>query len=370
MIEARAAVLLDEGSQPRLTDVQIRGPIRDEVLVRIDAVGICHTDVSLAARWPAKRMPMTFGHEGAGTVVATGPDSRRRGGEQVVLTFDSCGSCGACASGAPAYCDHATTLNMRGDRGDEASALRLDGHPIRGGFFGQSSFATHALARSANAIPIGESIDPALAAPLGCSVQTGVGTVLNALAAGADDTVVVFGAGGVGLSAVMGARIAGCRAVVAVDPVAERRSLATRLGATTVVDPADGDVAAAVVEATGGGASLAVDTTAVPDVLAGACAALRAGGTLALVGLGALMAPLPVGLIMARGLRVRGVVEGDSDPHAFIPRLADLVRSGDLPVGEVVTRFAFDDFDAAWSAATSGGAVKPVLVMPRQDAIS
>lgn len=365
MIDARAAVLHDEGSDPRLTDVQIRPPVGDEVLVRLDAVGICHTDVSLAARWPAKRLPMTFGHEGSGTVVDAGPDARVRAGEQVVLTFDSCGGCASCASGAPAYCDHATARNMRGDRGDDLSALRVDGVPIRGGFFGQSSFATHALARSANAIPLRDAIDPALAAPLGCSVQTGVGTVLNALAAGADDALVVFGAGGVGLSAVMGGRIAGCRTVVAVDPVAERRSLATTLGATAVLDPADGDVVAAVVEATGGGATLAIDTTAVPDVITGACAALRAQGTLALVGLGALTAPLPVGLIMARGLRLRGVVEGDSDPHAFIPRLADLVRSGDLPLGEMVTRFDFDRFDAAWDAAKSGTAVKPVLVMPR-----
>jgi aryl-alcohol dehydrogenase len=364
VIDARAAVLLDEGADPQLADVQIRLPVDDEVLVRIEAVGICHTDVSLAARWPARRLPMVFGHEGAGTVLAAGPHAVACEGQQVVLTFASCGRCVNCTAGRPAYCAASTELNMRGDRVGESSALRLGGNPIKGGFFGQSSFATHALARPANTVVLDDPVDMALAAPLGCSVQTGVGTVLNALALGPDETLVVFGAGAVGLSAVMGARIAGCRAVVAVDPIPERRTLATELGATATVDPVDGDVVPALVELTGGGPTAAVDTTALPDVIAAALSALQACGTLALVGLGALTAELPVGLVMAKGLRVRGVVEGDSTPHVFIPRLADLWRRGDLPLDKLVSRFALDDFDAAWTAAKAGHAVKPVVVMP------
>ncbi|GAB7071388.1 zinc-binding dehydrogenase [Mycobacterium hodleri] len=365
MTNARAAVLLTEESEPQLVDVEVRAPVDAEVLVRVDAVGICHTDVSVAARWPARKLPMVFGHEGVGTVVEAGPRARVELGRQVVLTFASCGRCPSCTAARPAYCDHATTLNMRGDRADDASALRLGGIPLRGDFFGQSSFATHVLGGPSNTIPLTEPLDPALAAPLACSVQTGVGTVLNAAAAGADDAVVVFGAGGVGLSAVMGARIAGCRAIVAVDPNAERRSVATELGATAVLDPTEDDVAAHLADLTGGGPTIAVDTTALPAVIATALVALRACGTLALVGLGALTAELPVGLIMAKGLRVRGVVEGDSDPHVFIPRLAELTRRGELPLEKLVTRFAFDDFGAAWAAAVSGTAIKPVLTMPR-----
>jgi aryl-alcohol dehydrogenase len=136
------------------------------------------------------------------------------------------------------------------------------------------------------------------------------------------------------------------------------------LGATSVLDPTD-DVIAHLPDLTGGGPTVAVDTTALPAVIATALATLRACGTLALVGLGALHADLPVGLIMAKGLRVRGVVEGDSDPHVFIPRLAELSRRGELPLEKLVTRFAFDDFGAAWSAATTGTAIKPVVTMPR-----
>lgn len=364
MINARAAVLLAEGAAPRLTDVAIRPPAGDEALVRIDAVGICHTDLTMAAKWPSAKLPMVFGHEGVGTVVDAGPAARAAVDDRVVLTFASCSSCPNCVAGRPAYCARSTTLNLRGDRADASSALRIDAEPLRGGFFGQSSFATHVLVRPANAVVLDDDIDPTLAAPLACSVQTGVGTVLNALAVGADDSVVVYGAGAVGLSAVMGAVIAGCRDIVAVDPIAERRSLATELGATRVIDPVGDDATALLSELPGGGPTAAVDTTALPAVIAGALTGLQSCGTLALVGLGALTAELPVGSVMAKGLRVRGVVEGDSVPHLFIPKLVDWWRRGDLPLEKLVTCFAFDDFDAAWAAAAAGTAVKPVLTLP------
>lgn len=363
MIDARAAVLLQSGADPALTDVSMRPPRADEVLVRIEAVGICHTDVSVAARWPQRRMPMVLGHEGCGTVVAAGSEAGLDSGVRVVLTFASCGVCAFCTAGQPAYCAESTALNLRGDGGGDAAALHLDGRPVCGGFFGQSSHATFALARRRNAVVIPDDIDPVSAAPLGCSVQTGVGTVLNALTPRPEDPVVVFGAGAVGLSAVMGAHIAGCRTVVAVDPVAERRTLASELGATATVDPTDGDVAERIVGLTAGGAQAAVDTTALPDVLATALGVLRSRGRLAVVGLGTPVAPLPVGLIMGKGLTVRGVVEGDSEPQTFIPYLVDLVRRGDLPVERMVTRYEFSEFGRAWEAARTSATVKPVLVM-------
>lgn len=359
MLNARAAVVFDAGADPALTDVQIREPVGDEVLVRIDAVGICHTDVSVAARF--RKLPMVFGHEGAGTVVGAGPEAAPRIGDQVVLTFASCGRCGNCRADAPAYCERSTDLNMRGSARDESSALHRDGVPVGGGFFGQSSFSTYAIAGSRNAVVLPEPVDPALAAPLGCSVQTGVGAVLNVLAPQPTEALVVFGAGAVGLSAVMGARIAGCRTVIAVDPIAQRRTLATELGASATVDPTATDAVAAVLELTGGVAA-AVDTTARPEVLAAAVGVLAERGTLALLGLGALTADLPIAAIMGKGLTLRGVVEGDSEPHTFIPRLVELHRRGELPLDKFVSRYAFDDFDRAWAAAKAADVVKPVLV--------
>lgn len=356
-MKARAAVLLEAGQDPQLTDVELRDPIADEVLVRIDAVGICHTDITMAAI--VAKTPMVFGHEGAGTVVAAGPAATHRAGDQVVLTFASCGSCANCATDRPAYCDQSTNLNMRGGRRDETSALRLAGAPITGGFFGQSSFATHAIAGSRNAVALPAGIDPALAAPLGCSVQTGVGTVLNVI--GPAPSIAVFGAGAVGLSAVMGARLAGAETIIAVDPIAERRALAAEFGATATIDPTVADAAAEIMALTGGVAG-AVDTTARPDVIASAVGVLASRGTLALVGLGAPTAELPVTLIMAKGLTVRGVVEGDSDPQVFIPQLAQYHRDGTLPLDRLVRTFAFDNFERAWAAAKSGSVIKPVLL--------
>ncbi len=361
MRAARAVVLLEAGADPQLTDVQIREPVADEALVRVAAVGICHTDVTMAARWPTHRLPMVFGHEAAGTVAAVGPCCDLRVGEQVVLSFASCGQCDFCLCGQPAYCELSQKLNMRGDGGDDASAFRLRGQPIVGGFCGQSSFATYALVRQRNAVAVSAAIEPGLAAPLGCSVQTGVGTVLNCLTPRPGDGVAVFGVGAVGLSAVMGARIAGCGAIVAVDPVAERRTLAAELGATATVDPRSIDPAAAIRDLTGGGAHAAVDTTAIPEVLATAVSALRSRGTLAIVGLGAPTAALPVDRIMGRGLAVRGVVMGESNPKTFVPHLVELWRRGELPLDKLVTTYRFDDFPLAWAAAQAGQVVKPVL---------
>jgi aryl-alcohol dehydrogenase len=137
------------------------------------------------------------------------------------------------------------------------------------------------------------------------------------------------------------------------------------LGATMTVDPTVDDTVARLAGLPGGGPTAAVDTTAVPAVIADALVTLRSCGRLALVGLGALTAELPMGLIMAKGLRIRGAVEGDSDPHVFIPRLAGLCRRGDLPIEKLVTTFGFEDFGEAWSAAKTGDAVKPVVLMPR-----
>ena len=369
MVASRAAVLTEAGGAPVLADIEVREPVGDEVLIKIGAVGICHTDISLAARWPAKRMPIVFGHEGCGVVEAVGPGAAVPVGQRVVLTFNSCGVCPQCAAGRPAYCDRSTTLNMRGDRADGSGALSWSGAsggsngPVVGGFFGQSSFSTYAIATQRNTVPIGEQIDAATAAPLGCSVQTGVGAVLNALRPGIGDSIAVFGAGAVGLSAVMGARIAGCRTIIAVDPIAERRSLAMDLGATHVIDPTESAVVEALVEHSAGGVGHALDTTAIPAVLADAVAALRTRGQLGIVGLGAPTAELPVGLVMGRGLSIRGIVEGDSVPQTFIPGLVDLYSRGDLPLEKLITPYAFSDFDSAWQAARSGSVVKPVLTV-------
>ncbi|MFC9238320.1 zinc-binding dehydrogenase [Streptomyces decoyicus] len=356
----QAALVESPGGPFTIRDLDIEAPRPDEILVRITAAGICHTDLSTRQIWP--RGPMVFGHEGAGVVAAVGAAvTTVAPGDSVCLSYRSCGACGQCVSGHSAYCERGiNALNASGSRTDGSTGLSRAGAQVFGNFFGQSSFATHALAYESNTVKIPADFPPVLAAPLGCGVQTGAGTVLNVLRPSEGTSVVVFGAGGVGLSAVMAAVAKGCT-VIAVDPVASRRTVAEELGAMAVLDPtAVGDVATAVRDLTGGGTHHAIDTTGQPAVISQAVAALRQRGTLALVGIGA-RAEFDIMTVLTKGIRIRGVIEGDAVPAEFIPRLIGLHRQGKLPVEKLITEFRFDDIEAAAQAASAGRAIKPVL---------
>lgn len=357
----RAAVVEVPGGPFVVRDLELEPPRPEEVLVRVAAAGICHTDLAMRDAWSPARTPMVFGHEGAGVVEAVGAAvTSVAPGDRVCLSFASCGACERCASGNPAYCLR-SGMNVAGTRADGSTPLSAGGkEPVFGCFFGQSSFAGHALAYGNNSVRIPESLPLAVAAPLGCGVQTGVGTVLDVLAPEPGSTLAVFGAGGVGLSAVMAARSAGC-AVVAVDPVASRRDLALELGATAALDPARPALAATLRSLTGGGAHHAVDTTGRSDVIGTALAALRRQGTLALVGMGA-RAELDIMTVLANGLRLRGVIEGDAVPAVGIPRLADLHRRGLLPLEKLIVEYPFEEIARAAEDMRAGRTVKPVLI--------
>ncbi|MEU9125132.1 NAD(P)-dependent alcohol dehydrogenase [Streptomyces sp. NPDC048506] len=353
----QAACVESIGGPFIIRDLDLEGPGPGEVLVRIRAAGICHTDLSARQLWP--RLPMVFGHEGAGTVEAVGAGVKNVGpGDNVCLSYRSCGTCDQCATGQTAYCSTGiNALNASGTRPDGSTALSRDGAPVHGHFFSQSSFATYALAHERNCVKIGD-LSPVLAAPLGCGVQTGAGTVLNVLRPEPGSVLAVFGAGSVGLSAAMAAVAVGCT-VVAVDPAPARREAAQQLGAT-VIDPAAADVPAAIRDATDGGPHHALDTTGQSAVISQAIAALRQRGTLALVGIGK-TAEFDVMTVMTKGLSLRGVIEGDAEPALFIPRLIELHQQGKLPLERIITEFPFTQIEAAAQASLAGEAIKPVL---------
>ncbi|KWT56779.1 alcohol dehydrogenase [Streptomyces albus subsp. albus] len=363
----RAALVEAPGGPFAVQDLELEAPRADEMLVRITAAGICHTDLSMRRVWPSQRLPMVFGHEGAGVVEAVGDAvTGFVPGDTVCLTYRSCGGCAQCAVGEPAYCEDAGVLNAGGCRPDGSSPLsRTDGAPVYGNFFGQSAFASHCLTTESNTVKVPADVPAAVAAPLGCGVQTGVGTVRTVLCPSPGATLAVFGAGGVGLSAVMAAVADDCT-VIAVDPIAARRSLAMELGASAVIDPtAEDDVVAALRDLTHGGPRYAIDTTGKPAVVSQAIGALRKRGTLALVGIGtAQFDTLPV---LTKGLTLRGVTEGDAVPAKTIPELIGLYRQGRLPLEKLITEFPFTDIEAAAEAAATGRVVKPVLVGPAAD---
>ncbi|MCF4137232.1 NAD(P)-dependent alcohol dehydrogenase [Streptomyces sp. Tue 6430] len=360
MRRVRAAVTEAPGAPFTVRDVSLEDPRPYEVLVRMTAAGICHTDLAMRDTWPRRLTPMVFGHEGAGRVEAVGARvSGLAPGDHVCLTFASCGACEQCAAGHPAYCHAARARNFSGGRDDGTTALSLDGAPLYAGFFGQSSFATHAVVHERGVVKVPADLPAAVAAPLGCSGQTGAGTVLNRLRPQPGSSLVVLGAGGVGLSALMAAVAVGCDPVVAVDPVASRRALATGLGAKAALAPGD-DLVAALRDLTGGGAHHVVETTGRPEMARRGVGALRPRGELALVGIGGEVTFDVMGLL-AKGVRVHGVIEGDSDPGRFLPELIGLHGRGLFPLDRLVTTFPFEDIGAAVTAMGDGTVVKPVL---------
>ena len=221
-MKIRAAVTESKGAPFALQELEL-GELRpDEVLVEVAAAGVCHTDLIIRDQWLPTPLPAVLGHEGAGIVRQLGSAvTEVEVGDRVGMSFNSCGSCPTCRTGRPFYCHDIFGRNFAAARPDGTTALSRDGEPVHSHFFGQSSFATHAVATERNVTVLPEAISLDIAAPLGCGVQTGAGSVLNAFRAPAGSTLAVFGTGGVGLSAVMAGVIAGCTTIVGVDMQAE-----------------------------------------------------------------------------------------------------------------------------------------------------
>lgn len=371
MSTASVAALAVPGEEKyRITEVVVDDPQEHEILIRIVAAGMCHTDATVKDRWSGPGLaPIVLGHEGAGVVERTG--SAVRGiapGDKVVVTFNSCGTCASCRSGHPSYCLRFNDLNMSATgapRADGTSGLSLpDGTPLAGGFFGQSSFAGHALASDRNVLLVdaADEDDLALLAPFGCGFQTGAGSVFNEASPRVGQAVAVFGAGAVGLAAVMAAALTPAAAIIAVDIVPSRLELARRLGATATVNSAEQDVAAELTRITGGtGVNVGVETTGVPAVQRTAVDSLAWQGTLVVIGaqFGRDFATPATGLL--KGRSVRGVVEGGSDVYTFLPALVGLYRAGRFPADKLIRQYPLEQINQAAEDSHSGATVKPVL---------
>lgn len=343
-----------------VADVEVDEPRGGEILVRIEAAGICHTDLVNRVAGTSDR-PVLLGHEGAGVVEAVGDGvGTVTPGDRVVLTFRHCGRCVNCTAQRPAYCRDALRLNQFGARADGTPRVTVAGQPVLDGFFGQSSLAGYALTTEDNTVVVDADVDPLLAAPLGCGFQTGAGAVLNLLRPRPGRTLAVFGAGAVGLAGVLAALAAEVEAVIVVEPSPQRRALAESLGVRAALDPAD-DPVRAIRDLTGGGADYALDTTGRPDVLADAVSALAVGGAAVAVGLGAGVPKIDLRDLVMRGKSVHGCLEGDSVPAVFIPHLIELHAQGRFPIERLVAAFPHGDVNAAVSAQHAGDVVKPVL---------
>ncbi|GAB3930791.1 aryl-alcohol dehydrogenase [Microlunatus endophyticus] len=287
-------------------------------------------------------------------------------GDNVALSFTSCGRCHNCLAGRGAYCIHFGALNVGGTRPDGSTTLiDSSGAPVHGNFFGQSSFATHAIATAANAVKLPDGAPVDISGPLGCGIQTGAGTVLNSLAVPAGASIVISGTGAVGLSGIMGAKIAGATTIIAVDLVDGRLEFAKTLGATHIINSKNEDLAKQVIQITGGGADYAFDTTGAAEVIESLVKATTYGAKIALVGASKPGSTIPLALVSASGRTVIGAIEGDAVPQNFIPQLLDLHRAGQFPFDRLITSYPFEQLNQAISDTATGKTVKALLVMPK-----
>lgn len=349
----------------RIVEVELDTPRPDEVLVKIVAVGLCHTDIAVK-QGEILPPPAVLGHEGSGVVVAVGSDvAGIAAGDCVVLSFSSCGTCRNCSSGTPSYCTGPIANAFGGTRADGSPTIHIGGEPVAANFFGQSSFATHALVRARNVVKVADHLPLDHLGPLGCGIQTGAGTVLRALDCRPGAAIAILGSGAVGLSAVMAARLRGCDPIIVVEPHAARRSLALELGATHAIAPLDGGIGAAILSVAAGGIEYLIDTTGQVAVCSDAASAMAKKGVVALLGAAPPGTPVPgdYGMLLQRGVTIRGVAFGDSDPAVFIPELIAHYERGEFPFDRLLGFYSFRDINRAIEDQHLGRCVKAVLRM-------
>ncbi|SDT43710.1 zinc-binding dehydrogenase [Jiangella sp. DSM 45060] len=372
-VATRAAVLWRLGAPPpyaggsalTVESLALSGPEAGELLVRVEAAGLCHSDLSVINGSRPRPTPMVLGHEAAGVVEAAGPGVIDVApGDHVVMTFvPSCGHCLECAAGRPAMCTVGAAANGAGvlvsggtrfSRGDEEFAQHL----------GVSAFAERTVVSRGSVVVVPPSVPFDVAAMLGCAVLTGFGAVVNTAGVRPGESAVVFGLGGVGLSAVMAAVLAGAHPVVAVDTVPSKLSLAASLGASHVLDATADGLVDAVRDLTGGGADHAFECVGSAAVLETAFAATARGGATVAVGLPdpSHRSALPAVTLTGEGRVLRGSYMGSAAPARDIPRLIRLWEAGKLPIDRLHTAdLAFDGLPAAFDELASGRAVRQLL---------
>jgi aryl-alcohol dehydrogenase len=366
-VEIKVAVARQAHQPFSIERATLEAPRPDEVLVQILGVGLCHTDLIARDQFIPIRLPAVLGHEGAGVVIEVGRDVKKvRPGDKVVLSFSSCGKCTRCGEQLPSYCREFPALNYAGTRSDGTSGLQIGGTPVSAHFFGQSSFASHALAQERNVVKIEDADLPiAILGPLGCGLQTGAGGVMRSLACPAGSSIAIFGGGPVGLAAVMGAIIQNCGTIVLVEPVEARRAMALSLGATHVIDPFAVNVREAIREISPEGVEFAFETSGREAVVETALESLCSHGLLGLVG----VPPRPesslsinLAALITYGRRIHGIIEGDSDLDNFIPQLVAHHKAGRFPFDRLIRTFPFDAINDAVVSQLAGECIKAVLV--------
>ena len=362
--EIKAAVIRKKGGPFQIETLMLEEPRPDEVLIRIVATGMCHTDMVARDQLYTVPLPVVLGHEGAGIVEQVGSSVKKIApGDHVVLTYMWCGHCKPCLNGHLTYCANFYPLNFGGVREDGSTATQDKQGAVHDHFFGQSSFGTYALAHERNVVKVPTDAPLELLGPLGCGIQTGAGAVMNRLKVRPGSSFAAFGGGAVGLSAVMAARVSGATTIIAADVVPSRLALAKELGATHTINSRETDPVEAVRQLTAGGADFTLESSGRPAVLRQAIDALAIRGTCGIVGAPALgtEASFDVNGVMTAGKTIVGIVEGDSVPDLFIPSLVELYQQERFPFDKLVKFYSLEQINQAAEDSEKGITIKPIV---------
>jgi aryl-alcohol dehydrogenase len=368
-METKAAVVFERSGKFSIETLQISEPKGDEILVRVVASGICHTDIAGREQYlpvpPERAFPFVFGHEGAGVVEKVGSQvTKVKPGDHVALSWDFCGACPTCKSGNEPYCDEVFLHNFNGARPDGSATLRKGDQVIHGSFFCQSSFAEFSLANERNVVKLSKDIPIEIAGPLGCGIRTGAGAVMKTLRPDPGASIAIFGVGPVGISALLAAVVCGCTTIIAVDVITDRLEKAKEFGATHTINANETDPVEAIRDLTGGGVEYSLECVGNPQVLRQAVDSLPRLGVCGLLGVvppGTEVA-LDMELLM-NGRMVRGILAGDSISDLFIPKLLELYSQGRFPFDRMITYYPFEDINQAVEDMLQGKVIKPVLKM-------
>ncbi|TIA44664.1 NAD(P)-binding protein [Aureobasidium pullulans] len=359
----------------KIEDVTTREIKDDELLVELVASGICHTDVMCGTGTGNPDLfyyPRVLGHEGSGYVKAVGSKVKvAKPGDAVLLSFDWCGECESCKNGLPSLCYESMPLNF-GNKPAFESTNPEDPTVIAGKFFGQSSFSRYSVAKQNSVVNVTDLVESKeelqAFAPLGCGFQTGAGTVINVAKATEKDAIAILGLGGVGLSAIMAAKLSGCRTIIGIDRVDSRMETAKSLGATHVLDTSKLPTGLTVVQAVqniceGAGPSITIDTTGAPVLVMAGIEMTRKGGKIIQVGSTPpeFQVELPAFLFMNSGKAYMGAIEGNSTSSEFIPKMIQWYWEGKFPFDRFVKLMPAEDFERGIQEMHTGETVKPVI---------
>lgn len=367
-MKIKAAVTYEKGAPFKIDEVVLDEPQVGEILVKIVASGICHTDEAVQHQFIPTPLPAVLGHEGAGIVEKIGPGVVDfKVGDRVGISFGFCNCCTNCRKARPFMCKSLNKINFGGIQPDGTTRLHTVAGQDLSTFFGQSSFAEYAVVNQNHAVKIeDETIDLGLVAPMGCGIQTGAGTVLNRLRPEFGSSIAIFGCGTVGMSAIMAAKIAGCQQIIAVGGNPKSLELAKELGATHTVNRKEVDDLVAEVKRislSGDGVNYSIDTTGIADCVRKSLGFLDYDGTCAVLGATADISFNVQNELMGEGKSLIGVIEGDAIPKLFLPQLLDYYKKGQFPFDKLIKFYPFDKINEAQTESDLGKCIKAVVRM-------